>query len=80
MLSYAEGKPSRSYRTADGLLTVADGVQVAERLGTKYRTTPFFVEFHAEGYRCVLFQNGRLLIHGLKDMKEGRKLYHQFFG
>ena len=33
-----------------------------------------------QGYRCVLFQNGRLLIHGLKDMKEGRKLYHQFFG
>ena len=61
-------------------LSINDGVQVAERLGTNYRTTPFFVEFHAEGYRCVLFQNGRLLIHGLKDMKEGRKLYHQFFG
>ncbi|MGG0668878.1 ThiF family adenylyltransferase [Sporosarcina koreensis] len=61
-------------------LTVRDGVQVAERLGTEYRTTPFFVEFHAEGYRCVLFQNGRLLIHGLKDLRQGRKLYHQFFG
>ena len=45
------------------------GGSLAERLGTNYRTTPFFVEFHAEGYRCVLFRNGRLLIHGLKDMK-----------
>ncbi|GEN83089.1 thiazole biosynthesis adenylyltransferase ThiF [Sporosarcina luteola] len=61
-------------------LTLNDGEQVAKRLGTDYKMTPFFVEFHAEGYRCVLFQNGRLLIHGLRDMKEGRKLYHQFFG
>lgn len=61
-------------------LTLNDGEQVAKRLSTDYKMTPFFVEFYAEGYRCVLFQNGRLLIHGLRDMKEGRKLYHQFFG
>lgn len=61
-------------------LTIADGEQVAKRLGTPYKVTPFFVEFHASGYRFILFGNGRLLIHGLKDMKVGRKLYHQFFG
>ncbi|ARK25192.1 thiamine biosynthesis protein ThiF [Sporosarcina sp. P37] len=61
-------------------LTVADGVKVAEQLGSKYRQTPFFVEFHAENYRCILFGNGRLLIHGLKDMREGRKIYHSLFG
>lgn len=61
-------------------LTIADGENVAKRLGATYKTTPFFVEFNAEGYRCILFGNGRLLIHGLRDMKEGRKLYHQFFG
>ncbi|WP_318614864.1 ThiF family adenylyltransferase [Sporosarcina sp. YIM B06819] len=61
-------------------LTIADGELVAKRLGAPYKVTPFFVEFHASGYRCILFGNGRLLIHGLKDMKVGRKLYHQFFG
>ena len=61
-------------------LTIADGEMVAERLGEPYKVTPFFVEFNAEGYRCILFGNGRLLIHGLKDLKIGRKLYHQFFG
>ena len=61
-------------------LTIADGETVAKRLGEPYKVTPFFVEFHAEGYRCILFGNGRLLIHGLKDLKIGRKLYHQFFG
>lgn len=61
-------------------LSIEDGEKVAKRLGTAYKVTPFFVEFHAEGYRCILFGNGRLFIHGLKDMKKGRKLYHQFFG
>ncbi|WP_153733254.1 ThiF family adenylyltransferase [Sporosarcina obsidiansis] len=61
-------------------LTVADGVRVAQQLQTEYRETPFFVEFHVDGYRCILFGNGRLLIHGLKDMKIGRKLYHSLFG
>jgi len=61
-------------------LTIVDGETVAKRLGEPYKVTPFFVEFNAEGYRCILFGNGRLLIHGLKDLKIGRKLYHQFFG
>ncbi|GKV65162.1 MULTISPECIES: ThiF family adenylyltransferase [unclassified Sporosarcina] len=61
-------------------LTVADGVRVAQQLQTPYRETPFFVEFHAEGYRCILFGNGRLLIHGLKNMQAGRKIYHSLFG
>ncbi|MFJ7934162.1 ThiF family adenylyltransferase [Sporosarcina sp. NPDC096371] len=61
-------------------LTIADGENVAKRLGDPYKVTPFFVEFNANGYRCILFGNGRLLIHGLKDIKVGRKLYHQFFG
>ncbi|WP_303965440.1 ThiF family adenylyltransferase [Sporosarcina ureae] len=61
-------------------LTVANGVKVAKQLGSTFRETPFFVEFQAEGYRCILFGNGRLLIHGLKDMREGRKIYHSLFG
>ncbi|AXI01005.1 thiazole biosynthesis adenylyltransferase ThiF [Sporosarcina sp. PTS2304] len=61
-------------------LTLADGVHVARRLQSEYRETPFFVEFQVEGYRCILFGNGRLLIHGIKDMQKGRKVYHSLFG
>jgi molybdopterin/thiamine biosynthesis adenylyltransferase len=61
-------------------LTIADGETVANRLGLRYKITPFFIEFNTEEHRYILFSNGRLLIHGLRDMKEGRKLYHQFFG
>ena len=61
-------------------LSLADGVRVARQLDSTYRETPFFVEFHADGYRCILFGNGRLLIHGLKNMQTGRKMYHSLFG
>ncbi|QTD40551.1 ThiF family adenylyltransferase [Sporosarcina sp. Te-1] len=62
------------------LLTMEDGEDVAKRIGSDYKRTPFFIEFHVNGYRCVLFQNGRLLIHGLRNLKKGRQLYHQLFG
>ncbi|MHA6258814.1 ThiF family adenylyltransferase [Sporosarcina sp. CAU 1771] len=61
-------------------LTLADGEAVANRLGIPYKVTPFFIQFQTDAHRCILFGNGRLLIHGLKDIKIGRKLYHQLFG
>ncbi|MGG0645072.1 hypothetical protein ABE021_14205 [Sporosarcina gallistercoris] len=61
-------------------LTGDDVYRVAERLGTVEKRTPYFVEFYTEGYRCVGFSNGTLLVHGLKDFQKGRKIYHQLFG
>lgn len=65
---------------AERRLTGEDVYQVAERLGTVVKHNPYFVEFHAEGYRCVGFANGRLLVHGLKDIRQGRNIYHRLFG
>ncbi|MBD7908714.1 ThiF family adenylyltransferase [Sporosarcina gallistercoris] len=65
---------------AERKLTDDDVYRVAERLGTVEKRTPYFVEFYAEGFRCVGFSNGRLLVHGLKDIQKGRKIYHQLFG
>lgn len=61
-------------------MTISDGEKVVKQLGLTYRLTDFFIEFHMDDYRCILFQNGRMLIHGLKEISEGRKLYHQLFG
>ncbi|MBU8566171.1 ThiF family adenylyltransferase [Virgibacillus pantothenticus] len=61
-------------------LAISDGEQVVKRLGVKHRITDFFIEFYIQSYRCILFQNGRMFIHGLKDISQGRKLYHQLFG
>ncbi|GKV69040.1 thiamine/molybdopterin biosynthesis protein MoeB [Sporosarcina sp. NCCP-2716] len=65
---------------AERRLTGEDVRRVAERLGTMGKHNAYFTEFTADGYRCVGFSNGRLLVHGLKDMQKGRKIYHQLFG
>lgn len=64
----------------DRLLTLDEVEAVAKRLNQPYKKTPYFVEMKVNDYRCVIFANGRLLIHGLKDIQQGRKMYHQFFG
>lgn len=62
------------------VVTLAEAEEVAKRLGQPYKKTPYFIEMTADSYRCIIFTNGRLLIHGLKDIQKGRKMYHQFFG
>ena len=62
------------------VLSLTDVEEVAKRQENPYKKTPYFIEMEANGYRCIIFINGRLLIHGLKDIKKGRKIYHQLFG
>ncbi|MBE1555831.1 ThiF family adenylyltransferase [Sporosarcina limicola] len=62
------------------ILTLDEVEEVARRLGSPYRKTPYFIEMNSNGYRCIVFANSRMLIHGLKDIRTGRKMYHQFFG
>lgn len=61
-------------------LTLSEVEAVAKRLNEHYKKTPYFIEMKMNGYRSIIFNNGRLLIHGLKDIQEGRKIYHQYFG
>lgn len=65
---------------ANRLLTLEEVEDVAIRLNKQYKKTPYFIEMSMNGYRSIIFKNGRLLIHGLKDSQEGRKIYHQYFG
>ena len=62
------------------IVTLLEAEEVAKHLGNPYKKTPYFIEMISDGYRCIIFGNGRLLIHGLKDIQKGRKIYHQFFG
>lgn len=61
-------------------VSLEDAELVAAKFKTSMKRTPYFVQFYAFDYRMILFKNGRLLIHGLKDIKKGRTLYHQLFG
>jgi len=62
------------------ILTLVEVKEVADRLDAPYKKTPYFIEMNVDGYRVIIFANGRLLIHGLKDIQIGRKIYHQLFG
>ncbi|TWT01786.1 ThiF family adenylyltransferase [Planomicrobium sp. CPCC 101079] len=61
-------------------ITLEDAEKAGRKLDAKVKRTPYFVELQAFGHRMVLFGNGRLLIHGIRSISEGRKLYHQLFG
>ncbi|WP_054860525.1 ThiF family adenylyltransferase [Gracilibacillus sp. JCM 18860] len=41
---------------------------------------PYLLSFEIENHRMVVFQDGRTLIHGTKDLTEAKKLYYQFIG
>lgn len=41
---------------------------------------PYLLSFTIEEKRFVLFQDGRVLIHGTKDINEAKSLYHRYFG
>ncbi|CAH0121119.1 hypothetical protein PAE9249_03645 [Paenibacillus sp. CECT 9249] len=62
-------------------IVALDAVEQAERLADAIvRRTPYFLELQIGEHRIILFENGRVLIHGLKDVHQGRKLYRQLFG
>ena len=61
-------------------ITLDDAERAATRLSNHVRRTPYFVELKVESMRLMVFNNGRLLIHGTKDNYEARRLYQQLFG
>ena len=61
-------------------VTLKDAEKLTKNLKLFKRKTPYFVEFEREQYRMILFRDGRLLIHGIKDVNLGRRLYTEIFG
>lgn len=66
--------------TSDRKVTLDDAEFAAKRILAFIKRTPYFVEMHKDQYRMILFEDGRLLIHGIKDVNLGRKLYAELFG
>ncbi|MEC0107740.1 MoeB/ThiF family adenylyltransferase [Paenibacillus taichungensis] len=56
----------------------------ADRLGKldegNVEANPFLVSFTTGAHRMVIFQDGRVLVHGTKDTAEARTLVHRYFG
>ena len=41
---------------------------------------PYLLSFSAEEKRLVAFKDGRVLVHGTKDISEAKTVYHRYFG
>ncbi|MFX3623712.1 MAG: ThiF family adenylyltransferase [Ectobacillus sp.] len=54
--------------------------QHMERIGKPLRRNPYLAIAELDGHRVVLFQDGRVLIHGTKDIAKARTLYQKYLG
>lgn len=61
-------------------ISLNDAKRIGQQMGGSVKSTPYFVELKMEGKRAVMFADGRLLIHGIRNVAEGRKFYHRLFG
>ncbi|PEE92038.1 thiazole biosynthesis adenylyltransferase ThiF [Bacillus cereus] len=41
---------------------------------------PYLLSFSIEDKRLVAFKDGRVLVHGTKDISEAKTIYHRYFG
>jgi sulfur carrier protein ThiS adenylyltransferase len=46
--------------------------------GGHVEATPYLISFTIGDHRLVIFQDGRVLIHGTKDIAEARSLYTRY--
>ncbi|MGD0031821.1 ThiF family adenylyltransferase [Paenibacillus illinoisensis] len=69
-------RPSRSMK-----LNLQDTAERLRRLDEgPVEVNPFLISFTTGAHRLVIFQDGRVLVHGTKDTAEARTLVHRYFG
>jgi molybdopterin/thiamine biosynthesis adenylyltransferase len=54
--------------------------QTLSRQGGKVEANPYLVSFTVGSHRLAIFRDGRVLVHGTKDVAEARSLYHRYLG
>jgi sulfur carrier protein ThiS adenylyltransferase len=48
--------------------------------GGKVEANPYLISFTVGSHRLAIFQDGRVLVHGTKDVAEAKSLYHRYLG
>ncbi|MFZ7946697.1 MULTISPECIES: thiazole biosynthesis adenylyltransferase ThiF [Bacillaceae] len=66
--------PSPTIRDLSGLEKT-----LAKQEGT-VQLNPYLLSFTVNSHRLVFFKDGRVLIHGTKDISEAKALYHRYLG
>lgn len=61
-------------------ISLEDGEEVMKKLSIPYKRNGLFIQGHFREHRLLLFDQGRMLIHGVADAEEGKRLYDSIFG
>jgi sulfur carrier protein ThiS adenylyltransferase len=48
--------------------------------GIQTERNPYLLSFYHENARLVVFKDGRMFVHGIKDVVEAKTLYHRYLG
>ncbi|MCM3091074.1 MULTISPECIES: MoeB/ThiF family adenylyltransferase [unclassified Cytobacillus] len=48
--------------------------------GISVESNPYLLSFSVDEARVVVFKDGRVLVHGVKDILQAKNLYHRFLG
>ncbi|MBO8176331.1 MAG: thiazole biosynthesis adenylyltransferase ThiF [Bacillus sp. (in: Bacteria)] len=54
--------------------------KVLSRQGGNVEKNPYLVSLEVPEHRLVVFKDGRVLVHGTKDIQEAKTLYHRYLG
>lgn len=54
--------------------------QNLSRLGGEVQANPYLISFHIGERRLAIFRDGRVLVHGTKDIAEAKSLVHRYLG
>jgi thiazole biosynthesis adenylyltransferase ThiF len=54
--------------------------QLLEGRVNNLNVNPYLLSFSVEEKRLVAFKDGRVLVHGTKDISEAKTIYHRYFG
>ncbi|MEB2282185.1 thiazole biosynthesis adenylyltransferase ThiF [Lysinibacillus xylanilyticus] len=48
--------------------------------GGNVQRNPYLLSYSVDDHRLVIFKDGRVLVHGTKDIAEAKTLYHRYLG
>lgn len=54
--------------------------QLLSKQGIIVEANPYLLSFQVDEHRLVVFKDGRVLVHGTKDINEAKVLYHRYLG
>ncbi|WP_077617109.1 thiazole biosynthesis adenylyltransferase ThiF [Bacillus sinesaloumensis] len=75
------GRDSVQIRPSDKIERDLDSLaELLSAQGGKIEKNPYLLSFTKDQNRMVIFKDGRVLIHGTKDISEAKGLYHRYLG